>query len=83
MNRRGFFGLLGKLAAVGTAMSVSPAILKPVEKWARKWTITFHGIEGATELQLINNEDVAMLFEVRMTNERTGGSFFARAEPVD
>jgi len=32
MNRRGFFGLLGKLAAVGTAMSVHPALLEPFAK---------------------------------------------------
>lgn len=32
MNRRGFLGLLGKLAAVGTAMSVAPPLLKPIQK---------------------------------------------------
>lgn len=31
MNRRGFFGLLGKLLAVGTAMSVSPKLLAPLK----------------------------------------------------
>jgi hypothetical protein len=31
MNRRGFFGLLGKLLAVGTAMSVAPELLAPVK----------------------------------------------------
>lgn len=30
MNRRGFFGLLGKLVSVGVAMGVSPSILEPV-----------------------------------------------------
>jgi hypothetical protein len=31
VNRRGFLGLLGKLVAVGTAMSVSPAVLAPLK----------------------------------------------------
>ena len=33
MNRRGFFRLLGKLVTVGAAMSVAPALLKPLEKF--------------------------------------------------
>lgn len=31
MNRRGFFGLLGKLVAVGAAMAVASAILEPLQ----------------------------------------------------
>ena len=31
MNRRGFFGLVGKLLAVGAAMGVAPSLLEPIE----------------------------------------------------
>lgn len=31
MNRRGFFGLLGKLIAVGATLGISPEILAPVQ----------------------------------------------------
>jgi len=31
MNRRGFLGLLGKLVSVGTAISIHPAILAPIQ----------------------------------------------------
>lgn len=31
-TRRGFFGLLGKLTAVGAAMGVAPQLLKPVQE---------------------------------------------------
>ena len=34
MNRRGFLGLLGRLAQVGTAISIHPAILSPIAKYA-------------------------------------------------
>ena len=36
MNRRGFFGLLGKLVAVGVAMNVAPELLEPVKAVVRK-----------------------------------------------
>lgn len=39
MNRRGFFGLLGKLVAVGAAMSVAPAILEPVNRWVSRYVV--------------------------------------------
>jgi hypothetical protein len=32
MNRRGFLGLLSKLVAVGTAMSVAPEVLAPLKE---------------------------------------------------
>lgn len=31
MNRRGFLGLLSKLAVVGSAIGVAPALLAPLE----------------------------------------------------
>jgi len=31
MNRRGFLGLLSKLAVVGSALGVAPALLAPLE----------------------------------------------------
>jgi hypothetical protein len=31
MNRRGFLGLLSKLATVGTAMSIHPALIAPLQ----------------------------------------------------
>jgi hypothetical protein len=32
MNRRGFFGLLGKLAQVGMAMGIAPELLAPIQQ---------------------------------------------------
>lgn len=32
MNRRGFFGLLGKLAQVGMAMGIAPELLAPIQE---------------------------------------------------
>lgn len=34
MNRRGFLGLLSKLAAVGSALGVAPGLLVPLAKLA-------------------------------------------------
>ncbi len=32
MNRRGFFGLIGKVAAVAVAIGVSPKLLAPAKR---------------------------------------------------
>ena len=42
MNRRSFFGILGKLCAVGTAMSVSPALLEPIQKVVQQNTMCYY-----------------------------------------
>jgi hypothetical protein len=39
MNRRGFFGLLGKLVAVGAAMRVDSALLAPVQAIVNRETM--------------------------------------------
>ena len=47
MNRRGFFGLVAKLAAVGAAMSVAPSLLVPIEKMAAWKEITRYVIKDS------------------------------------
>ena len=37
MNRRSFFGIVGKLCAVGTAVGVAPALLEPIQSVVQKY----------------------------------------------
>lgn len=50
MNRRGFFGLLGKLLAVGAAIGVAPELLSPVQN-ALPETISGSATGTLTEAQ--------------------------------
>lgn len=69
MNRRGFFGLAGKLLAVGTAMGVSPGLLLPVKKKLEEWW-TWEWVQvGGPDISLPQPAGTAFAFEIRMSGD--------------
>ena len=52
MNRRGFFSLVGKLLAVGTAIGVDPRLLRPVKAALAEDTIYIDASRGPLTITL-------------------------------
>jgi hypothetical protein len=57
MNRRGFFGMMGKLLAVGTAIGVSPKLLAPMEEKLEEWTSRFIQVGGPPIGEMANHPE--------------------------
>jgi hypothetical protein len=60
--------MLGKLAAVGTAMGVHPSIMEPVEKKLAQWTATWVQV-GGPDITVPQPDGTVFAFEIRMTGD--------------